>query len=127
MSSFLTKKKDAESYDEIISAAPESTQQNKLYAIRLFEKFTDKKYSGRSISEVISELHLLKSQNSQEYEDALYGMLQDWINWSQNYGLGNYTIRVAFSNIRKYLFHDSEVHVMMLPLEMVPKHSLLQI
>ena len=58
MSSFLTKKKDTTSYDEAISGAPESTQKNKLYAIRIFEKFVDEKYSGRSISEVIQELHL---------------------------------------------------------------------
>jgi integrase len=105
MSSFLTKRKDSASFGDVLSTAPESTQKNKLYAIHLFEKFVDENYSGRKISQVIEELQLLKSQDSQEYEDALYGMLQDWINWSQTNGLGNYTIRVAFSNLRKYLFH----------------------
>ena len=105
MSSFLTKRKDSESFGEVLSTAPESTQKNKLYAVSLFEKFVDEEYSGRKISDVIEELQLLRTRDSQEYEDALYGMLQDWINWSQTNGLGNYTIRVAFSNLRKYLFH----------------------
>ena len=32
-------------------------------------------------------------------------MLQDWINWNEARGVGNYTIRVLFSNLCKYLFH----------------------
>ena len=105
MSSFLTKRKDSASFGDVLSTAPESTQKNKMYAVSLFEKFVDEEYSGRKISDVIEELQLLRTHDSQEYEDALYGMLQDWINWSQKNGKGNYTIRVAFSNLRKYLFH----------------------
>lgn len=106
MSSFLTKKKDRKSFKDSLSAAPESTQKNKMYAVKLFEKFVKESYSGRTVSDVIEELQLLKSQESEVYERALYDVLQDWINWSKNKGLGNYTIRVAFSNIRKYLFHS---------------------
>jgi integrase len=105
MSSFLSKKKDAKSFDDALSTAPESTQKNKRYAIKLFDRFVVESYSGRSTSEVIEELRLLKAQDSQTYEDALYGMLQDWIMWNEKNGLGAFTIRVAFSNIRKYLFH----------------------
>ena len=42
------------------------------------------------------------SKDLQTYEDALYGMLQDW---NERKGRGNYTIIVIFSNLRKYLFH----------------------
>ena len=105
MSSFLSKKKDSTSFDEVLSTAPQSTQQNKRYAIKLLDKFVDEAYPGRNTLDVIEELRLLKSQDTQIYEDALYGMLQDWINWNEKNGKGNYTIRVAFSNIRKYLFH----------------------
>jgi integrase len=105
MNSFLSKKKDGASFDEVLSTAPKSTQQNKRYAIKLLGKFVEESYPGRNTLDVIDELRLLKSQESQPYEDALYGMLQDWINWNQKKGRGNYTIRVAFSNIRKYLFH----------------------
>ena len=105
MSSFLTKKKDSTSFDDILSTAPKSTQQNKRYAVKLFGKFVEESYSGRTVSDVIEELLLLKSQDPQTYENALYGMLQEWIVWNEKKGRGNYTIRVAFSNIRKYLFH----------------------
>jgi integrase len=105
MSSFLSKKKDAKSFDDALSTAPESTQKNKRYAINLFDRFVIESYSGRSTLDVIEELRLLKTQDTQTYEDALYGMLQDWIMWNEKNGLGAFTIRVAFSNIRKYLFH----------------------
>ena len=105
MNSFLSKKKDSTSFDKVLSTAPQSTQQNKRYSIKLLGKFVEESYPGRNTLDVIDELRLLKSQDAQPYEDALYGMLQDWINWNQKKGRGNYTIRVAFSNIRKYLFH----------------------
>jgi integrase len=105
MSSFLSKKKDSKSFDDALSTAPESTQKNKRYAIKLFEEFVDEAYLGRSTSDVIEELRQLKTQDLETYENALYGMLQDWIVWNEKNGLGNFTIRVAFSNIRKYLFH----------------------
>jgi integrase len=105
MSSFLSKKKDSKSFDDALSTAPESTQKNKRYAIKLFEGFVDDVYLGRTTSDVIEELRQLKTQDLETYENALYGMLQDWIVWNEKNGLGNFTIRVAFSNIRKYLFH----------------------
>jgi integrase len=105
MSSFLSKKKDSKSFDDALSTAPESTQKNKRYAIKLFEGFVDEAYLGRTTSDVIEELRQLKTQDLETYENALYGMLQDWIVWNEKNGLGNFTIRVAFSNIRKYLFH----------------------
>ncbi len=105
MTSFLYKKKDETSFDDVLSAAPESTQINKKYAIKLFEKFVGASYPGRTTKNVIDELCLLKKQDSQTYEDALYGLLQDWINWNQTSGRCNSTIRVAFSNLRQYLFH----------------------
>ena len=105
MNSFLTKKKDGTSFDEVLSTAPKSTQQNKRYTLKLLDKFVEDAYPERNTLDVIEELRLLKSQDSQTYDDALYGMLQDWIIWNEKSGKGNYTIRVAFSNIRKYLFH----------------------
>ena len=89
MSSFLSKKKDDTSFDDMLFTAPESTQINKRYAVKLFEKFVDVSYQGRTPQDVIDELLLIKSQDSQTYEDALYGMLQDWINWNQKNGRCN--------------------------------------
>jgi len=72
----------------------------------MFGDFVAAKYQGKTTSNVIDELNLIcNTQNTQTYEETLYGLLQDWINWNEKRGLGNYTIRVVFSNLRKYLFH----------------------
>jgi integrase len=106
MTSFLTKKKTRESFDERISTEPIGTQLCKKYAIKIFGDFVAEKYSGKTIDDIIEELNLIRnSQNQQTYEEALYGVLQDWINWNESRGLGNYTIRISFSNLRRYLFH----------------------
>ncbi len=106
MTSFLTKKKTKESYNEKISTEPSGTQLCKKYAVKTFENFVVEKYSDKSTKDIIEELSLIKkTQNQQAYEEALYGVLQDWINWNEKRGLGNYTIRITFSNLRKYLFH----------------------
>jgi len=106
MTSFLTKKRNAKSFEEKLSTAPKQTQRNKKYAIKLFEDFIKENYNGRPIQEIIKELRLLRRTQDQEtYDEALYGMLQEWIIWNEKHGRGNYTIRVVFSNLRKYLFH----------------------
>lgn len=105
MSSFLSKKKDEKSYEDRLEMLPKETKRNKLYAKKVFGDFVKEQYD-RTTPEVIKELQLLRnSKDTESYEDALYGMLQDWINWSEKKGRGNYTIRVTFSNLRKYLFH----------------------
>ena len=106
MTSFLTKKKTKESFDEKISTEPVGTQYCKKYAVKIFGDFVSDRFPGKITDDVIEELNLIKnSQSQQEYEEALYGVLQDWINWNEKRGLGNYTIRTAFSNLRKFLFH----------------------
>ena len=104
MTSFLITKKDNKSYEEKLSSAPESTKRNKVYAIQAFERFCQEKYK-KSSEEIIKEIIKIKQDQSEEYENALYGVLQEWINWSKKNKIGNYTIRTRFSNLRKYLFH----------------------
>ena len=104
MASFLTKTKSYESYEQRISTEPASTQRSKNYAISNFEKFVSETYDGKSIDEIIDELFSFKTDNGQEFEDALYGMLQKWINWNELRHISPSTIKVAFSNLRKYLF-----------------------
>jgi len=106
MTSFLSKKRDEKTYKEKIATIPEQTRRNKMYAVKVFEDFVHETYENRTIQEVIEELQLLKKTKEGElYDTALYGMLQDWINWNESRGIGNYTIKVIFSNLRKYLFH----------------------
>lgn len=77
----------------------------KKYAVKIFGNFVTEMYSGKTTADIIDKLNLIKIQNQQTYEETLYGVLQDWINWNEIWGLGNYTIRTSFSNLRKYLFH----------------------
>ena len=106
MTSFLSKKKDEKTYEEKLATIPEQTRRNKMYAVKVFENFVKDFYESRSIQDVIEELQLLKKTKEQEtYDIALYDMLQDWINWNESRRIGNYTIKVLFSNLRKYLFH----------------------
>jgi hypothetical protein len=104
MNSFLIIKKDKKSYEEKISSSPESTKRNKNYAVQMFERFCKEKYE-KSSDEIIKEIIRIKQGQSDEYEDALYGMVQEWINWNTQRGIGNYTIRTQFSNLRRYLSH----------------------
>lgn len=104
MTSFLITKKDRKSYEQKLLALPKATRRNKEYAVKSFENFCQEKYE-KSSNEVIEEILTIKKGQSDEYEEALYGMLQEWINWSKWKGIGNYTIKTQFSNLRKYLFH----------------------
>ena len=105
MTSFLIEPKSYESYEQQISTEPASTQRSKKYAISNFEKFVSETYDGISIDEIIDELFSFKTDNGQEFEDALYGMLQKWINWNERRDISPSTIKVAFSNLRKYFFY----------------------
>ena len=106
MTSFLSKKRDNESFVDKLATVPTNTRRNKLYAVKVFEDFVCEKYNNRTISNVIAELSEIKKIKDQEtYDESLYGMLQDWINWNESRGIGNYTIKILFSNLRKYLFH----------------------
>ena len=105
MTSFLITKKDKKSYEGKIASLPSATKRNKQYAVKLFERFTCEKYE-KSSTEIIEEINRMRKEEPEEYEYALYGMLQEWINWNKKRGIGNYTIRTQFSNLRKYLFHS---------------------
>ncbi len=45
MTSFLSKKRDEKSYEEILATIPEQTRRNKMYAIKVFEDFVRKNYN----------------------------------------------------------------------------------
>ena len=105
MASFLTKTKSYESYEQRISTEPAATQRSKNYAIKNFEQFVSETYDGISIDEIIDELFVAKTDKEQGLEDPLYDMLQEWINWNERRNISPSTIKVTFSNLRKYLFY----------------------
>ena len=104
MTSFLIETKSYESYEERISTEPASTQRSKKYAFSNFEQFVSETWA-KTVEEIIDELFLVKTDSEQSLEDSLYDMLQKWINWNERRGIGPSTIKVAFSNLRKYLFY----------------------
>lgn len=101
MSSFLFKKRTKEEYFKKISGEPFATRKNREMTISNFEKFVSKRYEKRNSDEIFEELSVLQGL---ERENALYDMLQDWINWNQKEGRTNSTVRAMFSNLRQYLY-----------------------
>jgi len=70
-----------------------------------FEQFVAATYE-KSIDDVIEEILLIKKNSVEEkFEEVLYDMLQEWINWNEKNDKKPQTIRVAFSNLRKYFFY----------------------
>ncbi len=103
MSSFLSKKRTKEGFLEKISSEPAATRGNRIFSIKNFERFVKTKYDGRNFEEICEELITLQGQ---ERENALYDMLQDWINWNyQCEGKKNSTIRLMFSSVKKFLYY----------------------
>lgn len=102
MSSFLSKKRTKEGFFEKISSEPEATKNNRIFSLKNFEIFIKSKYEERNLEEICEEIKALQGQ---ERDNALYDMLQDWINWNQSQNRKNSTIRLMFSSIRKFLYY----------------------
>ncbi|MGI0064243.1 MAG: tyrosine-type recombinase/integrase [Nitrosopumilaceae archaeon] len=106
MRSFLSKKKTTESYEEKISTEPQATQLCKKYAVSNFSKFVSVQYDERTIYDIVEELMLIREkEGAAKYEEAVYQTLQEWINWNEKEKKGNYSIKVTFSNLRRFLYH----------------------
>ena len=70
MTSFLSKKRDEKSYEEILATIPEQTRRNKLYAIKVFEDFVRENYN-KTIQDVIEELQMIRKTKDQDvYDEA---------------------------------------------------------
>lgn len=103
MSSFLAKKRTKEGFFERVSSEPVATRNNRIASLKNFEIFIKSKYEGRSLEAICEEIQALQGQ---ERDNALYDMLQDWINWNQqSQKRKNSTIRLMFSSIRKFLYY----------------------
>ena len=106
MSSFLINKKSMEMYEEIISSEPRATQYQRKYAVKLFRDFIHAKYEEKTIEDVIQEIIIIKKESSvEDYEDIIYNMIQDWINFLVHKKLCPQTIRSGFANLRHFLYY----------------------
>lgn len=104
--SILVKKRTTKSYlEKISSVLPEKSWESVRGAIRNFMRFCEAKYQS-SPDKICQELLKIKrTKEESEYQDTLYTLLQNWIDWNISIKTGNYTIRTRFSCIRSYLYH----------------------
>ena len=105
MTSFLVKERTKETYLQKISSEPQGTQQNRIVTINNFERFVSELYEGKTVESVIEELKILKKTEEDKYFDALYDLLQEWINWNTEQGIESSTQRTFFSYLRNYLYY----------------------
>lgn len=105
MSSFLTKKRTYEGYFNRISNEPDSTQHNKKMSIQNLEKFVTENYDDKILNDIIEELLIIKKEDDLEFENTLYDILQEWINWNAGAGKKSSTTRTMFSNLRGYMYY----------------------
>ena len=101
----LLRKKTTEDYLKKISAEAKGTLSNKKMAVKRFAVFIEEKYK-MSPEKLCGELiEIKKREGEDDFVDSLYDMLQNWINWNVESGIGPYTIQTRFSNLRDYLYH----------------------
>lgn len=101
----LTKNRTTKGFEERLANFPINTRENVQAAINNFKKFVEEKH-GCSSDQICRELiQIKKSRDDEEYNDALYNFLQDWIDWNIEKQAGSYTIRTRFSIIRSYLYY----------------------
>ena len=103
--SILTKKRTTSDYEEKLVILPKNSRENIQAAINNFRKFVEEKHNSTP-DEICGELvEIKKSKGDEEYEDALYNFLQEWIDWNVSKNAGAYTIKTRFSILRSYLYY----------------------
>lgn len=101
----ITKERTTRSYKERLASLPKNTRENVQSSINNFIKFVREKHESTP-EQICEELSILKkTKGDEEYEDALYEILQQWIDWNVSNKSGAYTIRTRFSTIRSYLYY----------------------
>lgn len=101
MSSFLIKKKDEKTFEEKIENRSSRTKEIFETVQKSFDKFCHEYYEGRSSGDIFAELHILSEK---EQVDAIFDMLQSWIDWNYKKNVMTSTLKVYFSKL-KVLFH----------------------
>ena len=101
----IVRKKTTEDYLKRIEGEPRGTVSNKITAVKSFTEFLEKNYNV-SPEKICEELLVIKKRDGEDdFINALYDVLQNWINWNIENKLGPYTLQVRFSYLRDYLYH----------------------
>ena len=76
--SITRKERTTKEYQKKLQNLPTSTKNGKTDAAKKFQTFC-KEHHNTIPEELCRELLILKKQNEEEYIDALYDILQEWI------------------------------------------------
>jgi integrase len=101
MSSFLLKKIKDKTFEEKISNRSKRTREIFVTVQKSFNQFCIESYEDRPSKEIFEELHQLKQQ---EQTDALFDILQGWIDWNYDRNVLTSTLKMYFSKL-KTIFH----------------------
>ena len=101
MSSFLLSKKQDKTFEEKISNRSKRTREIFATVQKSFDQFCMGCYDGRTSREIFEELTVLEKK---ERTDALFDILQNWIDWNYDKHVLTSTLKVYFSKL-KVIFH----------------------
>lgn len=100
----LRKKRILKDFEEKIKIDPQNSRESKQATVNNLKKFVSEELES-TVDEVCQELiRIKKKEGEEEYEDALYPILQNWIDWNIKNGLGANTIKMRFSIIKSILY-----------------------
>jgi len=101
MSSFSIKNRTRQTFLDKIQVKSIGTRKAYQSSLVNFADFCLEQYNQSNIDEIIKEILLLKDL---EREQAVFDMLQNWVNWNNSDKRGSATILSYFSRVRIY-FH----------------------
>jgi len=103
MASFLLTNKEKKTFQDRLNKKAPSTQNTIHTAIDSFERFCAENYDGRKPKEIFVELRILKGE---EQTDAIYDVLQSWIDWHYSRDVLTTTLRQYFSSLKQYFHYN---------------------
>lgn len=103
MSSFLIKKSKQKTFEEKISNRSQRTQEIFQTVQKSFDQFCREYYERRTSREIFDELLSLPEK---EQNDALFDVLQNWIDWNYKKDILTSTLKVYFSKLKVILHHE---------------------
>ena len=101
MSSFLLKKKQEKTFEQKIANRSKRTREIFETVQKSFNIFCQEYYEGRTSKEIFEELRIL---DETERLDAIFDILQNWIDWNYQKNVLTSTLKVYFSKL-KVIFH----------------------
>jgi len=101
MSSFLLKKKQEKTFEQKIANRSKRTREIFETVQKSFNQFCQEYYEDRTAKEIFEELHVL---GNKERVDAIFDILQNWIDWNYKKDVLTSTLKVYFSKL-KVIFH----------------------